>query len=98
MVHAAVLQYCVESGLLFDKLHHAVRFERGDWLRRWVVVNSELRRLAQAGGDKFEDSLRQLMVYSVYGKCIEEARYRLNVCLCEKEAAFLNNSSRLAIR
>ena len=67
-VHWRLLKWYVEHGLIITKLHHAVFFDEGDYLKDYITLNIECR-------NKRDDALGK-MVYkllgnSIYGKTFE---------------------------
>ena len=73
------------------KMYRVLEFKQSDWLKKFVMFNTEKRMHAANG---FEKGLFKLMVNSVYGKTMENLRKRVNIKLINKEKDYLKCVSR----
>ena len=77
-VHYITLKLYVELGMKVEKIHRVLQFHQEKWLKPYVDLNTEKRKLAV---NKFEENFYKLMVNSAYGKTCEGKRNRSNVHL-----------------
>ena len=73
-------------GMKLSKIHRAIKSKQSNWLKEYVDFNTEKRKNSKNG---FEKSFFKLLVNSIYDKCMENIRKRINVKL-------INNSNEYA--
>ena len=71
VVHIYSLKQALNHGLKFKKIHRIIEFNQEAWLKPYINMNTELRKLAR---NDFEKDLFKLMNNSVFGKTMENIR------------------------
>ena len=71
VVHIKSLKQALNHGLTFKKVHRIIEFNQKAWLKPYIDMNTELRKLAK---DDFEKDLFKLMNNAVFGKTMENIR------------------------
>ena len=75
----------LETRIKTKKIHHILEFNQSQWLKPFVEFNTHKRIEAEKNGDKDEKVLYKLINNAVYGKTMENLRYRINVKLVNKK-------------
>ena len=78
VVHIKSLKQALNHGLKLKKIHRIIEFNQKAWLKPYIDMNAELRKLAK---DDFEKDLFKLMNNAVYGKTMENIRKHRNIKL-----------------
>ncbi|XP_060855529.1 uncharacterized protein LOC132933232 [Metopolophium dirhodum] len=78
VVHYRLLKQAIHNGLKVVKVHKIIKFDQSKWLAPYVDKCTSMRVLAK---NKFEYEFWKLLVNSVYGKCMENPRKRLDIKL-----------------
>ena len=74
VVHIKPLKQALNHGLKLKKIHRVIEFNQKAWLKRYIHMNTELRKLPR---NDFEKDLFKLMNNSVFGKTMENiTKYR----------------------
>ena len=78
VVHIKSLKQALNHGLKLKKIHRIMEFNKKEWLKPYIDMNTELRKLAK---DDFEKDLFKLMNNAVFGKTMENIRKHRNIKL-----------------
>ena len=71
VVHIKSLKQALNHGLKLKGVHRVIEFNQKAWLKPYIDMNTELRKLAK---DDFEKDLFKLMNNAVFGKTMENIR------------------------
>ena len=77
-VHINSLNQALNHGLKLKKIHIIIEFNQEAWLKPYIDMNTELRKLAR---NDFEKDLFKLMNNSVFGKTMENIRNHRDIKL-----------------
>ena len=77
-VHITSLKQALNRGLKLEKIHRIIEFNKKAWLKPYIDMNTELRKLAR---NDFEKDLFKLMNNSVFGKTMENIRKNRDIKL-----------------
>ena len=78
VVHINSLKQALKHGLKFKKIHRIIEFNQEAWLKPYIDMNTELRKLAR---NDFGKDLFKLMNNSVFGKTKENIRKHRDIKL-----------------
>ena len=78
VVHINSLKQALNHGLNLKKIHRIIEFNQETWLKPYIDMNTELRKLAR---NDFVKDLFKLMNNSVFGKTMENIRKHRDIKL-----------------
>ena len=78
VVHIKSLKQALNHGLKLQKVHRIIDFNQKAWLKPYIDMNTELRKLAK---DDFEKDLFKLMNNAVFAKTMENIRKHRDIKL-----------------
>ena len=78
IVHIKSLKQALNHGLKLKRVHRIIEFSQKAWLKQYIDMNTELRKLAK---DDFEKDLFNLMNNAVFGKTMENIRKHRDIKL-----------------
>ena len=64
VVHIKSLKQALNHGLKLKRVHRVIQFSQKEWLKPYIDMNTELRKLAK---DDFDKDLFKLMNNAVFG-------------------------------
>ena len=87
VVHIKSLKQALNHGLKLKKIHRIIEFNEKAWLKPYINMNTELRKLAK---DDFEKDLFKLMNHAVFGKTMENIRKHREIKLVTTDKKEIN--------
>ena len=85
VVHYKNPQLYLSLGMKVTKIHRVLKYKQSDWMKKYIVFNTEKRTNAV---NSFEKDFFKLMINVIYGKIMENLRKRINVRLVSNENDF----------
>ena len=87
VVHIKSLKQALNQGLKLKRVHRIIEFNQKAWVKPYIGMNTELRKLAK---DDFEKDLFKLMNNAVFGKTKENIRKHSDIKLVTTDKKEIN--------
>ena len=85
-MHIKSLKQALNYGLKLKKVHRIIEFNQEAWLKPYIDINTELRKLAK---NDFKKDFFKLMNNSVFGKTMENIRKNTKLVTTDKKRSKL---------
>ena len=78
VVHIRALKQTLKYSLKLKKVHNILQFNQEAWLKKYIKMNTELRKKAK---NDFKKDFFKVMNNAVFGKTMEKVRKHSNIKL-----------------
>ena len=91
ILHYSLLKFYLSQGLVLKKVHKVLQFNQGCWMRDFVLKNAQKRKEALSS---FDQDMYKLCINSLYGKCLQSNKNKIDFRLITEKEKFLKLSSK----
>ena len=82
LIHNRTLKLYVRYGMIVDKVHEIISFQKNKWLEKYINFNTQKRNQAVK---YFEKGFYKLLNNAFYGKTLENVRNRIKIEFIKKD-------------
>ena len=82
VVHISILKQVLNHGLKLKKVHRVIEFNQEAWLKKYIDMNTELRKKAS---NDFEKDFFKLINNAAFGKTMENVRKHRDIELVKTD-------------